>query len=366
VTLATSVEIPRPTTGQLQVLLVNATLGAEGGVTVDVENIARGLNHHGGLALVCNSTRAVTRDLRGRRGDIVHVFGCLPTPSEWTAFVAAKAFGHILVWTPVFSPLRPSSWRERKHDWRMAVPFRAMRAFDRVMPKTARFADAVIAATEAEAIFFSKIGAARVELIPPGVATVGQRGNQDLTFRRRFGLRGGPVVLLVGRDSSPKALDVGVASFERLRATHPEAQLLLVGPPAGHAYASMEGISCPGWIAPDEIELALAHSTVLFVPSVYEGLPRAVVEAWSFGLPIVASDRVPLSPDIQGITGRTVPYGDAGAAAAALHEVIADPVQADRWGRVGRQLVEERYLLDRVVTETIALYEDLRGGAARA
>jgi len=163
-------------------------------------------------------------------------------------------------------------------------------------------------------------------------------------------------VLIVSRDDSRKGLAFGLAAFQRLRNRMPEAQLLLLGPPVDHPASRQDGVRCPGWVGPTEVELAYASSSVLFVPSLYEGLPRAVVEAWAFGLPVVATDRIPLAPQVEGLTGRTVPYNDLERAAEALAEVISLP---GAYGENGRRLVEEGFLLERIVERTIDLYQQL-------
>jgi len=353
----------RRAAAQLDVVLVNSTLGARGGVTVDVQNIARGLVDRGHRPRTVTSLRALVPQLRTSRNALVHVFGLLPVATQWASMAAAKAAGRILIWTPVFHPSRRSSWPERRQDWKLFVPFRAMQAFDTVMPRAARFTDAVIAATPSEATYFRRVGAKRVELIPPGVASLGKRATRSelVLFRESFGLTEGPVVLIVSRDDSRKGLEFALGAFRRLRLPAPEAQLLVLGPPADHPGARQPGVTFPGWVDPAMVDLAYASSAVLFVPSLYEGLPRSVVEAWAFGLPVVATDRIPLSADVEGITGRTVAYGDEQSAARALAELISEPARTRQFGGRGRRLVREGFLLERVVTRTIDLYEELAG-----
>ena len=62
------------------------------------------------------------------------------------------------MWTPVFHPSRPGSWKGYGF-------LRVMQGFDLVAPRAARFADAVISATEQEAAYFRRLGARRSEWI---------------------------------------------------------------------------------------------------------------------------------------------------------------------------------------------------------
>jgi glycosyltransferase involved in cell wall biosynthesis len=59
------------------------------------------------------------------------------------------------------------------------------------------------------------------------------------------------------------------------------------------------------------------------------------------------------------VTGRVVPARDPGAMAAALIELIASPERARAMGRAGRHRFEERFSAERMVAQTLAVYEEL-------
>ncbi|HEY3531223.1 MAG TPA: glycosyltransferase family 4 protein [Nocardioides sp.] len=83
---------------------------------------------------------------------------------------------------------------------------------------------------------------------------------------------------------------------------------------------------------------------VFALPSRYEGLPCAIVEAMRCGLPVVATS-VNSVPDlvVPGVSGVLVPPGRPDAMAEALDGVLADPALADRLSRGGRELAGESY-----------------------
>src|SRR5712691_6504237 len=301
-------------------VLVHAGLETPGGVSTDVRHIADR------LALPAVATLAeLSRALDEQPRALVHVFGCLPNTTTFGAMIVTKRRRRRLVWTPIFHPSRAHSWKA----YGLRRP--PMELFDRAAPRAARFADAVIGATEEERDFFAHW--TRAELIPPGVDE-----------------RPSP--------APPHALQTfrAHAAFGELRTRRPDAQLLLVGPEPDSPHGRSEGVHCPGWLPKRELELAYQAADLLFVPSLYEGLPRAVIEAWQFSLPVVATDRVALAQTIDGEGGRIVRYGDAAAAGAAIAELLADPELLLRYGDQGRRLVEERFLLSRVVAETERLY----------
>jgi len=75
-----------------------------------------------------------------------------------------------------------------------------------------------------------------------------------------------------------------------------------------------------------------------------DGLPNVLMEAQSQGLACIAS-RLSAVPELvlDGETGVLVEPGDAGALAAAIADLIADPQRRDALGRAGAARVRERF-----------------------
>jgi glycosyltransferase involved in cell wall biosynthesis len=337
----------------LEILLVHSWPGKTGGGTVDVLGLADGLVQRGHHAVPVQSSTILRRELRLRPRAFVHLFGCVPAFAPLAATIAAKWSKRIVVWTPVLHP-------SRRHTWKGYGLLRSMQLFDTIAPRAAHFVDAVIAATEAEADYFRSLDASRVELIPPGVVepSVSPCESDLANFRDRMKLNGRAVVLTVARDNRRKALPFGVKAFCQLRKSLPDTELLLVGADPDR-WNGVPGVRCPGWLEPHEVELAYRSADVLFVPSLYEGLPRAVIEAWRFSLPVVATDRVALAPMIADVGGRVVAYGNVLQAASALSHLLSNRKLARTYGARGRRMVEEQFRLDLSVTRTEALYHGL-------
>jgi glycosyltransferase involved in cell wall biosynthesis len=75
------------------------------------------------------------------------------------------------------------------------------------------------------------------------------------------------------------------------------------------------------------------------LPSFWEGLPVALIEALSAGMPLIASS-VGGNPELvqPGVNGWLVPPGDVGALTQALRECAADAQGARRMGAASRQM----------------------------
>lgn len=93
-----------------------------------------------------------------------------------------------------------------------------------------------------------------------------------------------------------------------------------------------------------------------------EGLTKAVIEAMAQARPVIVSAAGGLPEMVDdGRSGYVVPVDDPGALAARIRELAADPALRKEMGRRARELVVERFGVDRTVEKTLALYCRLLG-----
>lgn len=351
---------PRAHKTDMKVLLVYTGL-TPGGITTDLRNLERGLQERGVEVAVAGDLREVCRQVRG--GNVlVHLFSCLPTGTTFGTMALARAHRLPLVWTPVFYPSRIRSWEG-------SGLLRVMELFDRLAPRVGRFVDGLIAATDGEAEHFERLGAHRIEVIPPAVdKTIGRAQPEARTSARdSFGLQDEPTVLLVARGNASrhKGFPFAVAAFRKLRERLPEARLLLVGPEPGDELARETNAIATGWCGPARVAEAYDAADVLLVSSIYEGLPRAVIEAWSHELPVAVTDRIALASLVRDRAGKVAPFGDVTAMAEALEIILTDNVLARQYGNTGRALVDDHFLLADHVDRTIVLYHSIEAHESR-
>jgi glycosyltransferase involved in cell wall biosynthesis len=102
------------------------------------------------------------------------------------------------------------------------------------------------------------------------------------------------------------------------------------------------------------------RASVFVMPSFYETFGISVIEAMAFGLPVVAT-RTGGLPEVvdDGVTGILVPAGDAEALADALIRLLRDPDLRRRMGQAGQERVRAEFTIDRVVSQTLAVYESV-------
>jgi glycosyltransferase involved in cell wall biosynthesis len=198
---------------------------------------------------------------------------------------------------------------------------------------------------------------------------------EDVGLRRAAGTIG-PVVGYAGHLYPWKGPDVLLAAIERL----PGVCALIVGGLAGEpdldrirALADRVApgrVTCTGQVDPPRVAGLLRQADVLVLPntpgrvSAAYTSPLKLFEYMASGRPIVASDlpalREVLRPDANAVL---VEAGNAGALAAGLARVLADPALASRLAAQARADVRE-YTWDRRAGRIEALIEAATGRRA--
>ena len=101
---------------------------------------------------------------------------------------------------------------------------------------------------------------------------------------------------------------------------------------------------------------------IVVIPSFYEAVSLAALEALSCGVPVVASDVGGLPYIVNSNNGILVPPGDPVVLATALSQLLANETSRLEKGHNGRQLVLDKFTWDRVAKDTTAFYSDLING----
>jgi glycosyltransferase involved in cell wall biosynthesis len=110
---------------------------------------------------------------------------------------------------------------------------------------------------------------------------------------------------------------------------------------------------------PDVPEL-LAASDLFVLPSLYEGMSGAVIEAMALGLPTIATTVPGMEALVEeGVTGVLVPPGNARELERAIDRLLRDPDTRARMGEAARRRYEQRFTLDSSVPRFAELYREI-------
>ena len=182
-----------------------------------------------------------------------------------------------------------------------------------------------------------------------------------------FGLEPGKYVLLVSRLVPEKRhLDL-IAAFQQ--AMLPGWKLAIVGA-SDHPDAYMKqvldlaeatpGVVCTGLQTGLALRELYAHAGIFVLPSSHEGLPIAMLEALSYGLPVIASD-IPANLEVGLPEEHYFPLGDVAALAGRLGEFAARPlIKEARESR--RAWVSGRFDWKDIARQTMTVYQAVIGG----
>ncbi|WP_414475928.1 glycosyltransferase family 4 protein [Microvirga sp. M2] len=127
--------------------------------------------------------------------------------------------------------------------------------------------------------------------------------------------------------------------------------------------------SVPGWVDAAEVERLLGTSDILVLPSHVENLPMSVVEAFAYGLAVVATP-VGSIPDIleHEENGLLVPVRDPRALAAALERLIVDRSLRERLGRNAKVTYQRSLTIESYADRLLGVWKHAAptSGAAEA
>ncbi len=182
-------------------------------------------------------------------------------------------------------------------------------------------------------------------------------------------------IVCVARLDYAKGVDVLLHAWRRMLRepaewrAHLKTRLRLVG--NGVCRAQMERIAA-GLGIQDSVEFLGSRTDVIdllqqswgfVMPSRWEGMPNALLEAMACGLPCVAT-RVSGSEDIisDGVNGLLVAPEQPAEMAWALRRIIEDTELAQRLGQAGRATVVRDYQLTAIVEQCLELYRRLLAG----
>jgi glycosyltransferase involved in cell wall biosynthesis len=242
-------------------------------------------------------------------------------------------------------------------------------------------ADAVMAVSRAAADRHAccrAVPAAKLRVIPNAVDTSVFRPDPDRRrrVRRELGIESEFVWLAAGRlmwkKDYPTLLRafhlIGGATLLIAGAGPQEAELKKLAAELGVGAGGLRAVRFLGQV--DDMPALMNAADALALSSVVEGLPVALLEAVSSGLPAVATDAGGVREIIgdlgDGEAGLVVPPRDPAAFAAAMERLAALPAdERERMSRAARAAAVARFDLSVVVSQWEAAYRDLLENAWR-
>ena len=236
------------------------------------------------------------------------------------------------------------------------------------VPKTIEWllTDAVVAVSKDTARQSSAHGVVDITVIYNGVDPASPRRTRA-AMRAALDLGEGPVALHVANFLPVKGHDILMRALAQVRDRGVRLTVVTAGD--GIERAAVEAQAKQLGLGPEQVRFLgfradvpdlLAAADLFVLPSRMEGLPLAVLEAMSHGLPIVTT-RIGGNPEVvtDGEHGLLVPIEDPGALADALVKLAGDPEQRRALGEAGRRRVESEFSFTEMTRKYEAIYRRL-------
>lgn len=301
-------------------------------------------------------TLFATLDVLRKPYDIIHYHGVGPAT---------------LAWIP----------RLLKRNARVIVTFHSRDRFQKKWGRVARaclyfgewaavwFPHATIAVSHAIAVYARKQLHRQVIYIPNGASIKEVRDHHTL---EPLGLTPQQYLLSVSRLVPHKGQHYLIEAFQSLQNDEPdltkELSLVIVGAESYTANYQMllsrlaQGdtrIRFLGFQSGAALDQLFAHAKLFVHASEAEGMPVVVLEAMSFGVPVLVSD-IPENLEALHHTGFTFTNGSAPDLAKVLGSLLRHPELLDKASNEVKEVVRRYFNWDTITEETLAVYRSMR------
>jgi glycosyltransferase involved in cell wall biosynthesis len=155
-------------------------------------------------------------------------------------------------------------------------------------------------------------------------------------------------------------------SLADLRSRYPGLCCILVG--EGEAREELEALTARLGLQDHvifcgnrrDVQIMLQGLDLFVLPSLFEGLPLALLEAMAAGVPVVATSVAGSCEVIEdGVNGRLVPPADVSALTEAIEGLLDNPALARTLAGQGSKTVAERYSIDLIAGAYKGIYDEL-------
>jgi glycosyltransferase involved in cell wall biosynthesis len=233
-------------------------------------------------------------------------------------------------------------------------------------------ADGVLCLSQEEAsLVGQELSGGRSYLVPNGVDVERFKEGDGKAFRERFQIsQEAFVVLVVGRIDPQKNQVLALKLARQFTNIH----LLLIGHVTHPGYCEkvkqeieegelggrvtlIQGLDGNG----QELVDAYHAANTFLLPSIHEPFGVVILEAWSAGLPVLAS-RVGGVPGFveDGVNGLLFEVDSLDSAAQQLKRILNDPKMTDSLGREGQKKARTAFSWRSVTEQVVGIYQDAR------
>lgn len=211
-------------------------------------------------------------------------------------------------------------------------------------------------------LLFKKVNIKNVNYIPNGV-------DLEKFNKKKVKKTNKTIFLFVGRLEKEKGLIYLIKAINILKAKDSKFEVHLIGKGSGEAYLKelvskfnfKKYIKFLGKKTFQEITSYYANSDIFILPSIHEGFPLTLLEAWASRLPVIITNVGGISKICTNKKNALIiPSQSPEKIAEAMLLLIKNKKMREKLGENGRKLVEEKYNWENVTKKFINIYKNLQ------
>ena len=174
-------------------------------------------------------------------------------------------------------------------------------------------------------------------------------------------------ILYAGTVNKRKGYEDMIRAFAKIARNHQNWQIVFAGNgeiEQGKRIAKELGIEGQtiwlGWVNGADKDKTFREATIFCLPSYAEGFPMAVLDAWSYGLPVITTP-VGGIPDVakDGENMLLFNPGDVDALAICMERMITDKELRDKISRASLELADTTFNIETINKQVERLYDEL-------
>ena len=172
-------------------------------------------------------------------------------------------------------------------------------------------------------------------------------------------------ILFVGRLAPKKRVQDLIEAFATVVDDRPESELVIVGTGSqrddlerlAESLGVAEAVRFEGHVPDEEIPEYYASAELFVLPSVWEGHPLTLLEAWAAGTPVIATDVEGIAEFVEHEeTGYLVPPESPADLADALRYALENTATTRKWGTNARRVATTQFSWAGAAKKTDELY----------
>lgn len=229
-----------------------------------------------------------------------------------------------------------------------------------------KFADKIIViSTVIKDLLKNKYGREDLELIFNGVNFPEKISTTKIL--EKYGLSSSRYVFAVARFTREKGLHDLITAYRKIK--NAEFKLVITGDADHESTYSREiktlarkskRIILTGFISGNPLTELFSNAGLFVLPSYYEGLPIALLEAMSYGIPALISD-IPANKEMPLPEFRFFPVGNIDKLSEKMIELFEYGISKEEKQRQQEVLARD-YNWDKIAKQTFKVYEKVEGG----